>query len=49
MFDYDGTPKISLNDFSKLGNPEFSVPFSIVYGDDDWMVGYDDGCSKKLI
>lgn len=49
MFEYDITPKISLSEISKLGNPEFSVPFSIVFGDDDWMESYDDGCSKFLI
>jgi hypothetical protein len=49
MFEHDISPKVSLSDPSKLGNPEFPVPFSIVFGDDDWMTSYDDGCSKCLI
>ena len=49
MFDHDVSPKISLSEPSKLGNPDFSVPFSIVFGDSDWMTKYDDGCSKYLI
>ena len=49
MFEYDITPKISLSDSTKLGNPEFQIPFSIVFGDDDWMESYDDGWSRKLI
>ena len=49
MFEYDITPKISLSNPSKLGREDFKVPFSIVFGDDDWMTSYDDGCSKILI
>lgn len=49
MFEYDITPKISLFDSSKLGNINLEVPFSIVFGDDDWMTSYDDGYSETLI
>ena len=45
MFEHDLTPKISLSDTTKRGNPEFSVPFSIVFGDNDWMEKNDDGSS----
>jgi hypothetical protein len=49
LFEYDITPKLSLSGPSKLGNEDFKVPFSIVFGDDDWMTNYDDGCSQALI
>jgi len=49
MFEHDISPKISLSDLTKLGNEDFPVPFSIVFGDDDWMTKCDDGCSKYLI
>jgi hypothetical protein len=49
MFEYEIIPKISLSDENMLADEKFKVPFSIVFGDDDWMAGYDDGCSKSLI
>jgi hypothetical protein len=49
LFEYDIIPKISLSDCTKLGNENFNVPFSIVFGDDDWMTNYDEGFSKILI
>ena len=33
----------------KLGRTDFPIPFSFVYGDDDWVPLTDDGASKRLI
>ena len=33
----------------RLNNPNFDVPFSIVFGDRDWLRGVDNGRSEQLI
>lgn len=45
MFEYEIIPKVSLSDENQLVSESFKVPFSIVFGNDDWMLGYDDGFS----
>ena len=32
-----------------MQNPNFTVPFSIVFGENDWMKGIDRGQSELLI
>ena len=41
--------KIPLSNPEKLGRTDFPIPFSFVYGDDDWVPLTDDGASKRLI
>ena len=41
--------KVPLADPSKLQNADFTVPFSIVFGDDDFVVPIDHGASLKLV
>jgi len=48
-FDLGMQAKVPLSNQDKLGNPEFSVPFSFVYGDDDWVPFTDEGTSEKLV
>lgn len=41
--------KIPLTSPTKLGNIGFQVPFSIVFGEDDFMNPIDHGASRDLI
>lgn len=41
--------KIPLSNADKLGSPDFPLPFSFIYGDDDWVPLTDDGASQKLV
>ena len=38
-----------LNKIDKLGNPNFQIAFSFVYGDDDWVGVLDEGASLALV
>jgi hypothetical protein len=49
MFHFGINPKLPLNDFNKLGNPEFPIPFSFIYGSHDWVQNLDEGASEILI
>ena len=49
MFHFGINPKLPLNDFQKLGNPDFTVPFSFIYGSHDWVLNLDEGSSEILI
>jgi|LakMenE01Jun11ns_1017448.scaffolds.fasta_scaffold7371594_1 hypothetical protein len=31
--------------FDKLNAQTFKIPFSFIYGDRDWVMNIDDGCS----
>jgi pimeloyl-ACP methyl ester carboxylesterase len=33
----------------RLGGQDFPIPFSICYGDEDWMLPVDAGHSARLI
>ena len=41
--------KIPLSNHDVLGNPNYPVPISFVYGDNDWVPRTDEGASKRLI
>ena len=38
-----------LNTIDRLGNPNFQIAFSFVYGDDDWVGVLDEGASLALV
>ena len=41
--------KIPLSGPDKLGNPNFQLPFSIIFADDDFVNAFDNGASEQLI
>jgi hypothetical protein len=42
MFNPTLTAELPLGTKDKLGNPEFPVPISFFYGDEDWVVNVDE-------
>ena len=49
LFDMFLTAARPLGGRDMLGDPEFAVPFSFVFGDGDWVRSADGGSSEKLI
>jgi hypothetical protein len=49
LFDCALQAKLPLSDKERLGNPNFPIPFSIIYGDNDWVLRIDDNQSQDLI
>lgn len=44
-FDINMQPKVPLSHPSKLGRPDFPIPFSFFYGYNDWVLMLDEGSS----
>ena len=49
MFDIMFQPHLSLQDPSMMADPDFKVPFTVIFGDRDWVRRVDQGSSEKLI
>jgi hypothetical protein len=45
LFDCALQARLPLSDKERLGNPNFPIPFSIIYGDNDWVLRIDDNQS----
>ena len=45
MFNHDFQALIPLCNFDKLGNPNFTIPFSFIYAQKDYAYVLDDGTS----
>lgn len=48
-FDQNMQAKLPLGSPKKLGRKNFPIPISIIFGDDDWALIYDQGASEALI
>ena len=42
LFDCALQAKLPLSNKDKLGNPNFPLPFTIIYGENDWVLRIDD-------
>merc|ERR1712093_746547 len=49
MFEQTLLAKIPLGEDDRLGDPDFKLPFSFVFGDGDWVRSADQGFSPQLI
>lgn len=49
MFGTGLRARMGLASATRLGNPNFTVPFSIIHGDVDWVKSIDNGAAENLI
>ena len=49
MFDKTLMAKVPLGNDDRLGDPNFQLPFTIVFGDGDWVRSADQEFSPNLI
>ena len=41
--------KLPLEAENKLGNPNFPIPVSFIYGDDDWVANFELDAPKRVV
>jgi hypothetical protein len=49
LFNPNLVAKIPLSLKDRLGNPDFQLPISVIFGDQDWVKDVDGGASLKLV
>ena len=48
-FDLGFYPKLSLGHPDRLASPNFPIPISFVYGDQDWVRVVDEDAGRKVV